>query len=68
MSKIKIVNGWPDPHSLSKEKLAEIVMDIQGTLWAGEDGKVDPDKEWSCDEIEAVSDTLSHAGMKPKEA
>jgi hypothetical protein len=67
VSKIKVVNGWPDPHSLSKEKLVEIVMAIQGILWAGEEGKPDHDREWGCEEIENVALELERAHMKPEE-
>lgn len=65
--KIKVVNGWPDPRGLSKEKLVGLVMDIQGILWAGEDGKPDMEQQWSADEIEAVAEALIKAGMAPKE-
>lgn len=64
---VEIVNGWPNPYSLTKEKLAGIIMELQGILWAGEDGKPDMESQWSADEIEQVADTLAKAGMKPKE-
>lgn len=62
---IEVVKGWPDPNSLTKAQLVDLAMALQGILWAGDDGKPDPDKEWSCVEIEEVSETLSRAGLKP---
>ncbi len=64
-TKLKKHNGWPDPHGLSKEKLVEIVMEIQGILWAGDDGKPDVDKSWSADEIEAVAKVFIDEGLAP---
>lgn len=63
--KVKKVNGWPDPNSLSKAELVSVIMDIQGTLWAGDDGKPDMEQQWSADEIEAVADAMSKAGLCP---
>jgi hypothetical protein len=63
--KLKKVNGWPNPHDLTKPQLTALVMDLQGILWGDDDGKPDPDKEWSNDEIEQVADTLSAYGLQP---
>jgi len=65
---IEIVNGWPNPASLTKEKLVDIVVRLQGILWADEDGKPDPDQEWdsACDMIEHVESVVAGAGMKPE--
>jgi hypothetical protein len=63
--KLKKVNGWPDPHGLTHDQLAELVMQLQGILWASEDSKPDPDKAWTCSEIEEVSEALSDYGLKP---
>ena len=65
MAKLKKHNGWPDPHGMSKEDLVAIVMDIQGILWAGEDGKPDMEQQWSADEIEAVAEVLTKEGLSP---
>lgn len=63
--KLKKVKGWPDPRGLTHEELVKLVMDLQGILWAGNDGKPDADREWSCDEIEAVSVALRDYGLRP---
>jgi hypothetical protein len=64
-STVKKIKGWPDPHCLTHAELVKLVYQLQGILWGGDDGKPYPDKEWSCDEIEAVSDALSRYGLKP---
>lgn len=64
-AKLKKVKGWPDPHGLTRDQLVKLVMTLQGILWGGDNGKPDQDKEWSCDEIEQVADTLSEYGLQP---
>lgn len=58
-------NGWPNPSDVSKEQLVDIIMEIQGILWADERGKPDRDKEWVGCEIEAVSELLIKKGLAP---
>lgn len=64
-TKLKKVKGWPDPSSLSQEKLVGIIESLQVILWGDDDGSPDADKEWSCDEIEQVADTLASEGLRP---
>ena len=67
MAKTKLtkVKGWPDPSGLTHDELVKLARRLQGILWAGDNGKPDPDKEWSCDEIEEVSSALSDYGLQP---
>ena len=65
MAKLKKHNGWPDPAGLSKNTLVKLVMEIQGILWAGEDGLPDMEQQWSADEIEAVAEVLIKEGLSP---
>ena len=57
-----------DPNTLSQERLAEIVVCIQATLWFDDDaGEWNPDKEWSpgSDFLEAIADQLTRACLRP---
>jgi len=63
--KLKKVKGWPDPGGLTHTELVRLAERLQGILWADEDGRPDPDKEWSCEEIEEVSSALSDYGLRP---
>ena len=57
-----------DPNTLSQERLAEIVVCIQATLWFDDDAdRWDKDREWDPDTIEAVADQLIRAGLRPEE-
>ena len=65
IEKLKQVKGWPAPRYLTHDELVKLVQRLQGILWAGDDGKPDPDKEWECDTIEHVADALSDYGLQP---
>lgn len=65
IKKLKKVSGWPDPNGLTRTELVRLAMRLQMILWGGDDGKLNVDKEWSCDEIEAVAEALSAYGLQP---
>jgi len=59
-----------DPNTLSQERLAEIVVCIQATLWFDDDAdRWDPDKAWSpgSEFLDAIADQLIRAGLRPEE-
>jgi len=65
IKKLKKVKGWPDPSQLTHAELVKLVRQLQGILWAGDDGKPDDGVEWECDTIEHVADALSDYGLQP---
>ena len=63
-----------NPKTLTHDELADIVADIQATLWLeavdpcdAEKGiRTNPDKEWMTETIEVVAFILSERGLRPR--
>jgi len=58
------------PKELSREELLEIVEDVQAYMFRdiSDDGEfLNPDKEWSPDTLDLISETLNQYGLRPSQ-